>query len=79
MGALVRRSSRLSRLIEGCAQWVTGGWRDANPPYARLLSQAQSMVFGRVPPPAEAQHFSVQFMQFLNGSIGTTESAHFWL
>ena len=28
--ALVRRNSRLSRLIEASARWVTGGWRDAD-------------------------------------------------
>ena len=42
--ALVKRSSRLARFIEECARWITGGWRDAEPPYARLLSQATTLV-----------------------------------
>lgn len=77
--ALVRRNSRLSRLIEASARWVTGGWRDADPTYARLLSQAVSLVFGRrVPEPVEHQ-FSTNFMVFLNGSIGTSETTNAWL
>jgi DNA helicase-2/ATP-dependent DNA helicase PcrA len=77
--ALVRRNSRLARLIEACARWVTGGWRDADPPYARLLSQAVSLVFGRRITESEEQQFSTRFMIFLNGSIATTESTHAWL
>jgi DNA helicase-2/ATP-dependent DNA helicase PcrA len=77
--ALVRRNSRLSRLIEGCARWVTGGWRDGDPTYGRLLSQAISLVFGRrIAEPLE-QQFSTEFMAFLSGSIDTTESTHEWL
>jgi GMC oxidoreductase/UvrD-like helicase C-terminal domain len=77
--ALVRRNSRLARLIEACARWVTGGWRDADPAYARLLSQAVSLVFGRRITESEEQQFSTRFMIFLNGSIATTESTHTWL
>lgn len=77
--ALVRRNSRLSRLIEGCARWVTGGWRDGDPTYGRLLSQAIALVFGRrIAEPLE-QQFSTEFMVFLNGSINTTESTNAWL
>ncbi|MCK1388596.1 ATP-dependent helicase [Bradyrhizobium sp. 21] len=77
--ALVRRNSRLSRLIEASARWVTGGWRDADPTYARLLSQAISLVFGRrISEPLE-QQFSTNFMVFLGGSVGTNESTNAWL
>jgi DNA helicase-2/ATP-dependent DNA helicase PcrA len=76
---LVRRNSRLARLIEACARWVTGGWRDDDPAYARLLSQAVSLVFGRRITESEEQQFSTRFMIFLNGSIATTESTHAWL
>ena len=77
--ALVRRNSRLARLIEACARWVMGGWRDADPPYERLLSQAISLVFGRRIPERIEQPFSTSFMVFLHGSLGTTESTNAWL
>jgi DNA helicase-2/ATP-dependent DNA helicase PcrA len=77
--ALVRRNSRLARLIEACARWVTGGWRDADPTHARLLSQAVSLVFGRRITETEEQQFSTRFIKFLNGSIATTEGTHVWL
>ena len=44
--ALVRRNSRLSRLIEACARWVAGGWKDADPPFYRLLDEAVALVIG---------------------------------
>lgn len=77
--ALVRRNSRLSRLIEASARWVTGGWRDADPTYARLLSQAVSLVFGRRVPETVEHQFSTNFMVFLSGSIGTGETTNAWL
>ena len=77
--ALVKRSSRLARFIEDCAGWATGGWREADPPYARLLSQAISLVFGRHVTELEEQNLSMQLMTFLNRSIGTAETTHVWL
>jgi DNA helicase-2/ATP-dependent DNA helicase PcrA len=77
--ALVKRSSRLARFIEECARWVTGGWRSAEPPYARLLSQAITLVYGRHASEREEQNLSAQLMGFLNASLGTTETTHFWL
>jgi DNA helicase-2/ATP-dependent DNA helicase PcrA len=44
--ALVRRNSRLSRLIEACARWVAGGWKDATPPFSRLLDETVALVLG---------------------------------
>jgi DNA helicase-2/ATP-dependent DNA helicase PcrA len=77
--ALVKRSSRLARFIEDCAGWACGGWREANPPYARLLSQAVSLVFGRHVTELEEHRLSAQLMTFLNRSIGTVETTHAWL
>ncbi|TIU90252.1 MAG: ATP-dependent helicase, partial [Mesorhizobium sp.] len=77
--ALVRRNSRLARFIEECARWATGGWRDADPPYARLLSQAMTLVFGRHASEREEQDLSAQLMAFLNTSIGSSETTHQWL
>lgn len=77
--ALVRRNSRLARFIEECARWATGGWRDADPPYARLLSQAIAIVFGRHASESEEAVLSAQLMAFLNASIGTSETTHVWL
>jgi len=77
--ALVRRSSRLARFIEDCARWATGGWRDADPPYARLLSQALSLVFGPYANETEEDALSMRLIVFLESSIGSTESTHAWL
>lgn len=77
--ALVRRNSRLARFIEDCARWATGGWRDADPSYARILSQAKTIVFGSHATEPEEQDLSAQLMEFLNASIGTPETTHAWL
>lgn len=77
--ALVKRSSRLARFIEGCARWITGGWRDAEPPYARLLSQAMTLVYGRHAREREEQELSAQLMGFLSTSLGSSETTHVWL
>ena len=51
----------------------------AEPPYARLLSQAITLVYGRHASEREEQNLSAQLMGFLNASLGTTETTHFWL
>ncbi|QHC37460.1 ATP-dependent helicase [Komagataeibacter xylinus] len=77
--ALIKRSSRLARFVESCASWVTGGWHEADPPYARLLGQALALVFdGRVSD-AEEQTVSRQLIAFLRSGIGASDSAHVWL
>ncbi len=77
--ALIKRSSRLARFIEGCASWTTGGWRDAEPPYARLLSQAKSIVFGGRCSDAEELMLSGQLIAFLRSGIESGETTHVWL
>jgi DNA helicase-2/ATP-dependent DNA helicase PcrA len=77
--ALVRRSSRLARLIEECARWATGGWRDADPTFARLLRQALSLVFGRLVTDEEEQLVSAQLIAFLERSAAMSETTHIWL
>jgi DNA helicase II / ATP-dependent DNA helicase PcrA len=74
--ALVKRSSRLARFIEECAVWATGGWRDADPSYARLMSQAIAIMFGRHASEREKQDLSAELMSFLNASIGSSENTH---
>lgn len=77
--ALVRRSSRLARFVEGCAGWVTGGWREANPPYSRLLSQAMTLVFPGRATADEEQLLSRQLIGFLRSGINAGETTHAWL
>lgn len=77
--ALIKRSSRLARFIEACAGWVTGGWRDAEPPYSRLLGQALGIVYGGRASDAEEQELSRQLISFLNAGIGAGETVHAWL
>jgi len=77
--ALVKRSSRLARFIEASASWATGGWREADPPYSRLLRQALALVYGGRASDAEHQALSVQLIAFLRSSITSEESTHVWL
>lgn len=77
--ALIKRSSRLARLVEGCAAWVAGGWRDANPPFARLLTQAKAIVYGGRCSEAEEQALSAQLIAFLRSGIDGGETTHAWL
>lgn len=77
--ALVKRSSRLARFVESCASWVTGGWREADPPYAKLLSQALSLVYGGRASEVEKQALSQQLIAFLRSGIDTGETTHLWL
>ncbi len=77
--ALVRRSSRLARFVEGCAGWVTGGWREANPSYGRLVSQALALVFPGRATADEEQALSLQLIGFLRSGIDAGETTHAWL
>lgn len=77
--ALVRRNSRLARFVEACSRWVTGGWRDALPPYHRLLGQALAIVYGGRVSEAEEQAMTLQLMAFLRSGIDRNETTHAWL
>ncbi|ELI4523479.1 ATP-dependent helicase [Escherichia coli] len=77
--ALIKRNSRLSRFIEACSQWVTGGWKEASPPFNLLLGQALFLVYGRRASRAEEQLQTVQLITFLRNGIDKAESAHEWL
>jgi DNA helicase II / ATP-dependent DNA helicase PcrA len=77
--ALVKRSSRLARLIEACSQWVTDGWRSADPPYSRLAREALGVVFGGRASESEEHVLSAQLVAFLRDSIDKGETTHQWL
>ncbi len=77
--ALVKRSSRLSRLIEACAGWVAGGWQDASPPFRRLAANATSLVFGPLASEQERLEIQTELISFLNSTIGSDMSTHEWL
>jgi len=77
--ALVKRNSRLARFVEACANWATGGWRAAEPPYSRLLSQALSIVYGGRASTIEESEISRQLIGFLRTSINANETTHAWL
>ena len=77
--ALIKRNSPAARFVEGCAVWATGGWRTADPPFARLLRQALALVYGGRVRVAEEQALSLHLMAFLRSSIDSCETAHVWL
>lgn len=77
--ALVKRSSRLARFVEACADWVTGGWSEANPPYNRLLRLAMSLVYTGQVNEAQEQAISAQLIAFLRMGINANETTNEWL
>ncbi len=77
--ALVRRNSRLSRLIEACARWVAGGWKDADPPFRRLLQEAVALVLGAGAFVEERQALQMELVSFLRTSIDSGHTANSWL
>lgn len=77
--ALVKRNSRLARFIESCAAWVTGGWREAAPPFNQLLRQAVGLIYADRATDNETQVLSQQLIKFLRYGIGANETTHTWL
>jgi DNA helicase II / ATP-dependent DNA helicase PcrA len=77
--ALVRRSSRLSRLIEACARWVSGGWVDADPPFRRLSDNASVLIYGGYASDVERQRVQQELITFLQSTIDAGLSTHNWL
>lgn len=77
--ALVKRNSRLARLVEACAKWAVGGWREADPRYDRLLGEALALVYGGFANEAEQQALSIQLITFLRAGFEGGETTHAWL
>lgn len=77
--ALVRRNSRLSRLVEACAYWVTGGWKAAAPRYNRLVDEAVALVLGADASTEERQSIQLELIAFLRTSIDAGHTANSWL
>ena len=69
----------MARLIEACAEWVSGGWRIAEPRFRRLAAEAAAIVLG--PGASEEEQFQIQdeLIGFLYPSIDQGLSAHAWL
>ncbi|HOV88319.1 MAG TPA: ATP-dependent helicase, partial [Syntrophobacteraceae bacterium] len=77
--ALIKRSSRLSRFVEACANWVAGGWKEANPPFRRLAADAATLVLGPGATKEEQLQIQAQLICFLRSTIGCNMSTHEWL
>jgi DNA helicase II / ATP-dependent DNA helicase PcrA len=77
--ALVRRNSRISRLIEASARWVVGGWKDADPPFRRLADEAVALVLGAGASRQERQTIQSELVRFLTASIDSGHTANSWL
>jgi DNA helicase-2/ATP-dependent DNA helicase PcrA len=77
--ALVKRNSPMARLVEGCAAWVSGGWRIADPRFYRLATEAAAIVLG--PGASEEERLRIQdeLIGFLHPTIDQGLSAHVWL
>jgi DNA helicase II / ATP-dependent DNA helicase PcrA len=77
--ALVKRNSRLSRWIEACSVWVTAGWKDATPPFSRLLREAVRMVTGGGASRDEIRRIEYELITFLQSGIDQPHNANSWL
>jgi DNA helicase-2/ATP-dependent DNA helicase PcrA len=77
--ALVTRSNRLSRLIEAAASWVTGGWKNADPSFNRLTSEATTFVLGRGASDESRKKIESGLATFLHRTMNTDGSTHEWL
>lgn len=77
--ALVRRNSRLSRLVEACACWAAGGWKEANPPFRRLSREAATLVLGWDASTEERDEIQLELLTFLRACIGGAYTANSWL
>lgn len=77
--ALVRRNSRLSRFIESCAKWASGGWKDADPMFSRLVRDATALVYGVGATTEERWQIAVELMIFLRGFLEPGVMTHAWL
>jgi DNA helicase-2/ATP-dependent DNA helicase PcrA len=77
--ALVRRNSRLSRFIESCAKWASGGWKDADPRFSRLVRDATALVYGVGATTEERWQIAVELMIFLRGFSEPGVMTHAWL
>jgi DNA helicase-2/ATP-dependent DNA helicase PcrA len=77
--ALVKRSSRLGRFIEACAKWAAGGWKDADPPFRRLLREATSLVFGATATREERMKLEEELITFLSQTRNPGLSTNAWL
>jgi DNA helicase-2/ATP-dependent DNA helicase PcrA len=77
--ALVPRGNRVSRFIECISQWVTGGWREANPTFRHVADLAGGVVFGGHTSSTERLLLEQELVAFLHRTINYAGSTHEWL
>lgn len=77
--SLIKRSSKFARFIEDCAKWVTGGWKDADPPFRKLHIRALNIVYSQHYTENEEQQLGVELINFLQNSRSRTETTNEWL
>lgn len=77
--ALVRRNNPVSRFVEACAAWVSGGWRTADPPFARLSREAAILVLPVGAAASDRLRIEQDLIAFLESTRSYTESTNSWL
>lgn len=77
--SLIKRGSRIGRFVEGCAQWVTGGWRTVDPSFSKLVQQAVGLVYADHTDDGERQMISSTLADFLFTTDDPDGNAHAWL
>lgn len=77
--ALVIRRNRVARLVEAISQWVTGGWKEANPSFRKLVDLAISVTFNGRSSPDERLRVAQELADFMHRTINGNGSTHAWL
>ncbi len=77
--ALILRNNRLSRFIEACSSWITGGWKNASPSFQHLTTEAIRLVYGHTISREEQRYIETTLLGFLHKTINSTGSTHDWL
>lgn len=76
--ALIKRGSSISRFVEKCARWVTGGWKTAQPRFLHLSRDAVGLVYGGSADEQEIRDLERELISFLK-PVQRDESTHAWL
>jgi superfamily I DNA/RNA helicase len=76
--ALYPRNSRLMRWLEMCAAWCCGGWRDGEPRFGKLVSEANRLFAETILTENDRLNFQRRLLERLWNARDETANAHTW-
>ena len=77
--ALYPRSSRLMRWLELCAIWASGGWRNAEPRFSRLVTDGTRLFSDTLISDEHKAAFQKSLVRFLWNNKTPGANLHAWL